>query len=93
MSAIRDSARVLRWSATSALADLRAFYTWKTWLFGWLTRILCQVAFFALIGAMLDSPDRTAYLLVGNAVFVGSPPRCSCAPQAAGSGWRAPSPS
>ncbi|GAA1094641.1 ABC transporter permease [Nocardiopsis metallicus] len=71
MSAIRDSARVLRWSATSALADLRAFYTWKTWLFGWLTRILCQVAFFALIGAMLDSPDRTAYLLVGNAVFVG----------------------
>lgn len=71
MSAVRDNLRILRWSMTSALADFRAFYTWKTWVFAWLTRVLCQVAFFALIGTLLGSAERTQYLLVGNALFVG----------------------
>lgn len=66
-----DTLRVLRWSAASALADLRAIYTWKTWTFAWLLRILCQVAFYALIGRLLGSDDAVEYLLIGNAVFVG----------------------
>lgn len=71
MSVIVDTSRVLRWSVISAWADLRATYTWKTWVFAWLVRMLCQVAFYALIGRLLDSQDLVNFLLVGNAVFVG----------------------
>ncbi|MFI9811347.1 ABC transporter permease [Saccharothrix variisporea] len=67
---IRDNARVLRGALISALADFRAIYTWWTWGFAWLTRIIVQVAFFAIIGRLLDSPERTRFLLVGNAVFI-----------------------
>ncbi len=72
MTIIRDNARVARWAAVSAFADFRAVYTWKTWLFAWLTRILAQVAFYALIGRMLGSPEQVEFLLIGNAVFVGA---------------------
>jgi ABC-2 type transport system permease protein len=71
MTAVIDTARIVRWSATSAFADLRATYTWKTWVFAWLVRILCQVVFYALIGRLLGSQSQVNFLLVGNAVFVG----------------------
>lgn len=69
---IGDNLRILRWSATSALADLRTVYSWKTWTFGWLVRVLCQVAFFALIGRLLGSTQTVHFLLVGNAVYVAA---------------------
>lgn len=72
MSAIVDNARIVRWSAASAYADLRAIYTWKTWVFAWLVRVLCQVVFYALIGRLLGSQSEVEFLLVGNAVFVGA---------------------
>ncbi|WP_186315852.1 ABC transporter permease [Catellatospora sichuanensis] len=52
------------------MADLRAIYTWRTWTFAWLLRMLAQVSMFALLGKMLGSAARTQYLLVGNAVLV-----------------------
>lgn len=52
--------RVVRAAAANALADFRATYTWYSWTFGWLGRMLCQVTFFALIGSFLDSPRRPA---------------------------------
>lgn len=67
---IRDNVRVLRYAALVAVADLRAIYTWKTWAFAWLSRILFQVAFFSLIGKLLNSIDQTRYLLIGNSVFI-----------------------
>jgi ABC-2 type transport system permease protein len=67
---IRHNARILRYSFLSALADLKAMYTWRTWTFGWLSRILCQVAFFALIGKLIGSRDVVVFLVIGNAVFV-----------------------
>lgn len=72
MTALRDNARIIRWSAASAFADLRAIYTWKTWVFAWLVRILAQVIFYALIGLLLGSQEQVNFLLVGNAVFVGA---------------------
>ncbi len=60
----------LRFACISALADLSVIFTWKTWTFGWLARVLCQVAFFALIGKLLANPGATAYLLVGSAVLI-----------------------
>jgi ABC-2 type transport system permease protein len=67
---IRDNARILRCAAISALADLRATYTWKTWTFAWLLRILTQVTLFAFIGKLIGSPATLAYLVIGNSVFV-----------------------
>ncbi|MFE9422561.1 ABC transporter permease [Kitasatospora sp. NPDC006697] len=66
---IRNNLRILRYAVLVALADLRAVHTWRTWAFAWLLRLLCQVSMFALIGRVVGA-DRTAYLLVGNSVFV-----------------------
>lgn len=67
---IADNARILQHSVHCAMADMRVIYTWRTWSFAWLSRILTQVAFFALIGRLLNSPERTHFLLVGNAVYI-----------------------
>jgi ABC-2 type transport system permease protein len=69
---MRDNLRILVAAFTSAFADLRVTYTWRTWSFAWLSRILFQVAFFALIGRLLGSRARLDYLLVGNAVFISA---------------------
>jgi ABC-2 type transport system permease protein len=69
---LRDNARILRYSFLSALADLRAMYTWRTWLFAWLVRILAQVTMFALLGRLLGDPARTEYLVIGNAAYVAA---------------------
>lgn len=61
---------VLRHSAANAWADLRVIYTPVSWTFGWLGRIVMQVVFFALVGLLLDSPEQTRFLFVGNAVMV-----------------------
>lgn len=70
MNQVRTTLTVLRYAVASGLADFATTYTIKTWTLGWLSRVLCQVAFFALIGRLLDSPDATRYLLIGNAVLI-----------------------
>lgn len=67
---IRDNARTFRVATRTAFADLRATYTWRTWTFAWLSRILCQVIFFVLLGRLLNSPASTEYLLIGNSVYI-----------------------
>lgn len=69
---MREQAAVLRQSAVSAFAELRVIYTWRTWTFTWLARLLIQVAFFGLIGRMLGGDAQVRYLLVGNAMAVGA---------------------
>lgn len=48
-------------------------FNWNryTWFTGWLIRILSQVAFFALVGKLLDSPTSLRFLVIGNAVATG----------------------
>jgi ABC-2 type transport system permease protein len=48
-------------------------FNWNryTWFTGWLIRILSQVAFFALVGKLLDSTTTLHYLVIGNAVASG----------------------
>lgn len=67
---IRDNLRILRCAFVSAFADMRATYTWRTWTFAWLVRILCQVTLFAFIGKLIGNPATTEYLVVGNSVFI-----------------------
>lgn len=69
---LRAHAGVLRCAAGAAIADLRAIYTWRTWVFGWLVRVLSQVGFYGLVGMLLGDPDRVAFLVVGTAVSIAS---------------------
>lgn len=62
--------RVLRHSAAKAWADMWAMYSPLGWAVGWMSRVLLQVIFFAIIGLLLDDPDRVRYLFIGAAVMV-----------------------
>jgi ABC-2 type transport system permease protein len=61
--------RVIRYSAANAWADMWVMFTPVSWTFGYLSRLLTQVIFFALIGVLLDSPDLVRFLFIGNAVM------------------------
>ncbi|MFD8718530.1 ABC transporter permease [Streptomyces sp. NPDC059629] len=69
IGAVARIARIVGYSAANAYADFRASYTWLSWGVGWLGRMLCQVAFFALTGRLVGGEDTVRYLVVGNAVL------------------------
>lgn len=69
MSTILQSARVVRYAAANGIADLRAIYTWRSWLFGWLGRMLAQVTFFTVLGRVVGGPDDVRFLVIGNAMM------------------------
>jgi ABC-2 type transport system permease protein len=70
MRRVFETARVARYAVLSGAHDYFAIYTLKSWVFGWLIRVLSQVTFFALIGRLLQSEARTEFLLIGNAVVI-----------------------
>jgi ABC-2 type transport system permease protein len=51
--------------------DFSMFWTWKTWLTGWMLRITTNVFVWVLMGRMLGSPATLHYLLVGFAATAG----------------------
>ncbi|MFF7992017.1 ABC transporter permease [Kitasatospora xanthocidica] len=63
--------RLTGYGALASYQDYRAMFTWRSWLGGWLVRMLCQVLFFANLGQLLGSPDAQGYLALGNAVVLG----------------------
>ena len=69
---VGDDRNVMHHAFRAGLADYRAIFTWKSWLAGWMVRVIAQVAFFALIGERLDDDQKTYYLLVGNAILVAA---------------------
>jgi ABC-2 type transport system permease protein len=58
------------YTARAAAAEYRHQYTWRSWTFGWLGRMLSQVTFFTLVGRLLGTEGTVRYLVVGNAVMV-----------------------
>jgi ABC-2 type transport system permease protein len=72
MTAIATTVNVMHHAFRAGLADYRAIFTWKSWLAGWLVRVIAQVAFFAIIGERLGDDQKTFYLLVGNAILVAA---------------------
>lgn len=70
MNRVFETARVAWYAVLSGAHDYFAIYTLKSWVFGWLIRVLSQVTFFALIGRLLQSEARTEFLLIGNAVVI-----------------------
>ncbi|MFE3763348.1 ABC transporter permease [Streptomyces sp. NPDC059104] len=61
--------RVIRHSAANAFADMRVIYTWKSWTFGWLGRMLAQVTYFVMLGHVVGGSGQTTYLVVGNSLM------------------------
>ncbi|MER7419089.1 ABC transporter permease [Micromonospora peucetia] len=53
-------------SVLFSVAEMRAVHTWRTWLFGWVARLLTQVTFFALVGRFVADADTMRFVLVGN---------------------------
>src|SRR5690606_22696843 len=62
--------RVIRASSANAWADLWVMYSPTSWTVGWLSRVLMQVVFFAMIGLLLDVPGAVRFLFIGNAVMI-----------------------
>jgi ABC-2 type transport system permease protein len=52
--------------------DFRNFWSPRSWLFGWMLRILSNSFVWVLVGRMLGSAEKQNFLLVGNAVAVGA---------------------
>lgn len=67
---VSQTIEVIRWAARAGFADLATLHTWRTWVFGWLVRVLTQVLFFALYGELVGSETVMRYLLVGACVSI-----------------------
>ena len=64
-----QAARTVHHAAVIARADFHAFYSWKTWLFAWLVRLICQMVFYSLIGVLVGDPEYTVHIVLGAAVM------------------------
>jgi ABC-2 type transport system permease protein len=72
VSAIASTLNVMHQAFRAGLTDYRAIFTWKSWLAGWMVRVIAQVAFFAVIGERLGDDQKTFYLLVGNSILIAA---------------------
>lgn len=71
MSGRQRFAAVVRSSVIVGIEDTRAFHTWQTWIFGWMSRVIAQVLFFSVFGRYLGTGDeRTLYILVGVSIII-----------------------
>ena len=72
MNLVTSTLNVQRQAFRAGYADLRAIFSWKAWLTGWMLRVVAQISFFGLIGLRVAN-DRSAYfLLIGNALAVAA---------------------
>ncbi|MDP8911624.1 MAG: ABC transporter permease [Actinomycetota bacterium] len=70
MNAALGTLRIVRHAVVCGAYDYFAIYTLKSWILGWMLRVLSQITFFALIGRLLESDVQTHFLLIGNAIMV-----------------------
>ena len=63
---------VMEHAFRAGLADYRAIFTWRSWVLGWMVRVIAQVSFFALIGLRVSNDRAAFYLLIGNALAVAA---------------------
>lgn len=63
--------RIMRHAFLVGIRDFQIFWTWRTWSFGWLARILTSAAIWVLMGRLTGSPQQLDYLLIGNAAVAG----------------------
>lgn len=64
--------RIARNAALVGYLDVRAQYTWKTWLFGWIARATAQVLFFVAMGLVVGGREFIAFAFIGNVVAMAA---------------------
>jgi ABC-2 type transport system permease protein len=57
-------------AALLGISETIATRTWRSWLFGWVLRLVFQVAFFTLAGRLVGGGSVVRYILIGNVVAV-----------------------
>lgn len=62
-------AAVIDSAGQQARADFVATYTWSSWLFGWLVRMLAQALYFTTLGYVLGGGASARYLILGNSLM------------------------
>jgi ABC-2 type transport system permease protein len=72
VTALASTANVMRHAFSAGIADYRAIFTWRSWVFGWMVRVVAQVSFFGLIGLRVADDRSAFYLLIGNALAVAA---------------------
>lgn len=66
-----NALRVFRYGLLVGARDFTIFWSWKSWLGGWMLRILTNALIWVLVGRLLDSATLLNYLLIGNAATAG----------------------
>lgn len=72
MSTVAPALNVMRHAFFAGLADYRVIFTWRSWIAGWMVRVVAQVSFFALIGLRVADERSAFYILIGNALAVAA---------------------
>jgi ABC-2 type transport system permease protein len=72
MTALAAPLNVMRHAFAAGIADYRAIFTWRSWIAGWMVRVIAQVSFFGLIGLRVADERSAFYLLIGNALAVAA---------------------
>ena len=72
MTAVTDSLRVLRHATAFAIDELGAIYSWHSWAFGWVLRVIAQIVFYTLIGVLVEDPELVQFLLIGNVTLIAA---------------------
>jgi len=62
--------RICWYAVVSGANDYWSIFTLRSWVLGWMVRVVSQVTFFALIGKLLRSDVQTHFFLIGNAVMI-----------------------
>lgn len=55
-------------AARVGFAETIAQYTWRSWTFGWMLRLVSQVLFFAAMGLLVGGDELILYAFVGNVI-------------------------
>jgi ABC-2 type transport system permease protein len=62
---------IFRCAVHTGIADYRQQHTWFSWSFGWVSRCVCEVMFYATVGLLLGSREVLVFLLIGRGLFAG----------------------
>jgi ABC-2 type transport system permease protein len=63
--------QVARESVIFSAAEMKATFTWRSYLFAWLLRLMVQTIFFALVAGYFGTSVTRQHVLVGNAIVLG----------------------
>ena len=67
-----NTLRLFRFGLLVGSKEFTDYWNWKTWFGGWMVAVVTMAVFFSLFARLFDSPELERFLLIGNAVVVGT---------------------